>query len=108
MCLSSTRCATLIAVKYFAWDDAKNAKLKADRGIGFEEIVFIERGDLLDILVHPKPDRYGGQRIFVVQRDDYVYLVPFIEDEQTVFLKTIIPSRKATKQYLGEESDDEA
>ena len=51
MCLSSTRCATLIAVKYFDWDDAKNAKLKADRGIGFEEIVFhIERGDLLDIL----------------------------------------------------------
>ena len=96
-----------MAVKYFAWDDAKNAKLRADRSIGFEDIVFhIERGDPLDILVHPKPDRYGGQRIFVVQRDDYVYLVPFIEDEQTVFLKTIIPSRKATKQYLGEESDD--
>src|SRR3989454_12791041 len=51
------------------------------------------------------PERYGGQRIFVVQRDDYVYLVPFVEDERTVFLKTIIPSRNATKQYLGEESD---
>jgi len=49
-------------VKYFAWDDAKNAKLKADRGIGFEDIVFhIERGDLLDILGHPNPDRYAGQ-----------------------------------------------
>src|SRR5439155_6547374 len=57
---------------------------------------------------HPNPERYAGQRIFVVQREDYVYLVPFVEDEQTVFLKTIIPSRKATKQYLGEESDDEA
>jgi predicted DNA binding CopG/RHH family protein/uncharacterized DUF497 family protein len=83
-------------VKYFAWDDAKNAKLKADRGIGFEDVVFhIERGDLLDILEHPNPDRYAGQRIFAVQRDDYVYLVPFVEDEHTVFLKTIIPSRKA-------------
>jgi hypothetical protein len=100
--------------------------------MGFEDIVFhIERGDLLDILEHPNPDRYAGQRIFVVRREDYVYLVPFppspakvrrglrrghaealraeadVEDEHTVFLKTIIPSRKATKQYLGEESDDE-
>jgi uncharacterized DUF497 family protein len=96
-------------VKYFDWDPAKNAKLRADRGIGFEEVVFhIERDDLLDILEHPNPSRYAGQRIFVVQRDAYVYLVPFVEDEQTVFLKTVIPSRKATKQYLGEESDDEA
>jgi hypothetical protein len=82
---------------------------QGDRGIGFEDVVFhIERGDLLDILEHPNPARYGGQRIFVVQREDYVYLVPFVEDEHTVFLKTIIPSRKATKQYLGEESDHEA
>ena len=96
-------------MKYFAWDDAKNAKLRKVRGIGFEDIVFhIERGDLLDILEHAHPDRYAGQQIFVVRREDYVYLVPFVEDEQTVFLKTIIPSRKATKEYLGEESDDEA
>ncbi len=86
-------------MKYFAWDDAKNAKLRKERGIGFEDVDFhIERGDLIDILVHPNRDRYAGQRIFVVQRDDYVYLVPFIEDEHSVFLKTIIPSRKATKQ----------
>ena len=109
MCLMGTRCATLMAVKYFVWDDAKNTKLRADRGIGFEDIVFhIERGDLLDILEHPNPERCAGQRTFVVQREDYVYLVPLVEDEHTVFLKTIIPSRKATKQYLGEESDDEA
>jgi hypothetical protein len=77
-------------------------------GIGFEDIVFhIERGDLLDILEHPNPSRYAGQRIFVVKREDYVYLVPFLEDEHMVFLKTIIPSRKATRQYLREESDDE-
>jgi uncharacterized DUF497 family protein len=96
-------------VKYFAWDDDKNAKLRKERGIGFEDVVFhIERGDLLDILEHPNAGRYPGQRIFVVRRDEYVYLVPFVEDEHTVFLKTIIPSRRATKQYLGEGSDDEA
>ena len=107
MCLVGTRCATLVLVKYFAWDAAKNAKLRADRGVGFEDIVFhIERGDLLDILEHPNHERYAGQRIFVVRREDYVYLVPFIEDEHTVFLKTIIPSWKATKHYLGEESND--
>ncbi len=107
MCLLGTHYVTLSRVKFFTWDDAKNAKLRADRGIGFEDIVFhIERGDLLDILEHPNPNRYAGQRIFVVQRDDYVYLVPYVEDEDTVFLKTIIPSRKATTQYLGEESED--
>ena len=92
------------AVKYFAWDETKNETLKTERGIGFEDVVFhIERGDLLDILEHPNPRRYAGQRVFVVQRDDYVYLVPFVEDEKLVFLKTIIPSRKATRQYLGKE-----
>ncbi len=96
-------------MKYFAWDDAKNAKLRKERGIGFEDVVFhIERGDLLDILEHPNPSRYAGQRIFVVRREDYVYLVPFVEDEHTVFLETIIPSRKATKEYLGEEDGNEA
>ena len=95
-------------MKFFDWDDAKNAKLRADRGIRFEEIVFhIERGDVLDILEHRNAARHARQRIFVVQREDYVYLVPFVEDEHTVFLKTIIPSRQATKRYLGEESDHE-
>ena len=92
-------------VKYFA---VGRQKREAQDRIGFEEIVFhIERGDLLDVLAHPNPERYGGQRIFVVRRDNYAYLVPFVEDEYTVFLKTIIPSRKATKEYLGEESDDQ-
>jgi hypothetical protein len=108
VCLLGTRRATLITVKYFAWDDAKNAKLKIERRIGFEEIVFhIERGGLLDVLAHPNLERYAGQRIFVVRRDNYAYLVPFLENEDTVFLKTIIPSRKATKEHLGEESDDQ-
>ena len=90
------------SVKYFGWDDAKNAKLRAERGIGFEDVVFhIERGDLLDILEHPNPHRYARQRIFVVRREDDVYLVPFVEDEHTLVLKTMVPSRTATKQYLG-------
>jgi uncharacterized DUF497 family protein len=108
VCLLGTRHVILPVVKYFAWDDAKNAKLRKERGIGFEDVVFhIERGDLLDILEHPNPERYAGQRIFVVRREEYVSLVPFVEDEHTVFLKTIIPSRKATKEYLGEETGDE-
>ena len=63
---------------------------------------------MLDILEHPNPERYAGQRIFLVQRDEYLCVVPFVEHEHTVFLKTTILSRKATKQYLDEESDDEA
>ena len=94
-------------MKYFTWDDAKNEKLKAGRDIGFEEIVFlIGQGHVLDILEHPNQQRYGGQRIVVVQRDDVVYLVPFVEDDKLIALKTIIPSRKATKQYLEKEPGD--
>jgi hypothetical protein len=63
-------------------------------------VLHIERGDLLDILQHPNQARYSGQRIFVVSIDDYAYLVPFVEGEGEVFLKTIIPSRKATNLYL--------
>lgn len=89
------------SVKFFAWDAEKNEKLRAERGISFEEILFhIERGDLLDILEHPNQQKYRGQRVFVVKVEDYVYLVPFTETESEVFLITIIPSRKATRQYL--------
>ena len=92
-------------VKRFAWDEAKNQKLKGERNVGFEDVVFhIMRGDILDILDHPNQERYAGQRIFVVLHDDYAYLVPFVEDERSVTLKTVIPSRKATRRYLGEES----
>jgi hypothetical protein len=75
--------------------------LKSERQICFEDIVLcIEMGFLLDILEHPNQEKYKGQKIFVVQIDDYAYLVPFVENEVEVFLKTIIPSRKATKKYL--------
>ena len=88
-------------MKNFSWNDEKNALLKAERIISFEDVVlYIEMGFLLDVLEHPNQEKYKGQKIFVVQIDDYVYLIPFIENEHEVFLKTIIPSRKATKKYL--------
>lgn len=88
-------------MKYFSWNEEKNERLKRERNISFEEVVFhIERGDLLDIVEHPNQERYQRQRLFIVNIDDYGYLVPFIESEVEVFLKTIIPSRKATKKYL--------
>ena len=76
--------------------------LQESRGISFEEVVFhVERGDVLDILKHPNQEKYSGQRIMVVNVEGYAYLVPFVEDDREVFLKTIIPSRKATRDYLG-------
>ena len=90
-------------MKRFNWNEEKNEQLRAQRGITFEEILFhIEHGDLLDVLEHPNPKRYPGQRILVVGVNDYAYLVPYVEDDRELFLKTIIPSRKATKQYMGE------
>jgi hypothetical protein len=89
-------------VKLFDWNLGKNEELKAQRRISFEDIVFsISRDGLMDILEHPDQQRYPGQRIFIVNVDDYAYVVPFIEDEKTIFLKTIIPSRKMTRKYLG-------
>ena len=95
-------------MKYFSWDNDKNQLLKAERGISFEEVVFhLEKKHLLDIVQHPNQEKYKGQKIFIVNIDNYAYLVPFVEDEQEIFLKTIIPSRKATKKYLGDQDKDE-
>jgi uncharacterized DUF497 family protein len=88
-------------MKYFSWDSEKNEKLKSERNISFGEIVYyIQKGQLLDILEHPNKKKYPNQFIFVISVEDYVYLVPFVERENEIFLKTIIPSRKGTKQYL--------
>ena len=81
--------------------------LKADRGVSFENVVVaIEAGGLLDILTHPNQARYPRQRILVVASDNYVFLVPFVEEEDYFFLKTIIPSRKATRDYLNQGEPD--
>lgn len=94
-------------MKQFSWNNEKNETLKKERGVSFEEVVFhIERGDLLDVLEHPNQEKYPGQRVFVVNMDDYAYLVPFVESEEVVFLKTVIPSRKATSAYLKRMEED--
>ncbi len=89
-------------MKLVSWDPEKNALLKAQRGISFEDVVFhIMAGDILDTIDHPNQKRYPDQQIHMIAIEEYVYLVPFIESEEDVFLKTIIPSRKATKAYRG-------
>jgi uncharacterized DUF497 family protein len=88
-------------MKYFDWDEEKNTKLKTERGIGFEDILTaIDEGGILDDVVHPNASRYSSQRVLVISCRSYAYLVPYVEDETKIFLKTIIPSRKATKQYI--------
>lgn len=95
-------------MKYFSWNVEKNRLLKSERNVSFEEVVFyIERGNVLDIVEHPNQTKYQGQRIFIVNINDYAYLVPFVEDERQIFLKTIIPSRKATKKYLQGQTKNE-
>ena len=89
-------------MKHYAWNPDKNEELKSTRGISFEEIVFhIQRGDEVDILEHPNQAKYFGQKVSVVIVEQYAYLVPYMEAEEEIFLKTIIPSRKATKIYVG-------
>jgi uncharacterized DUF497 family protein len=88
-------------MRYFDWSTDKNERLKEQRDITFEEIVFhILHDGLLDVLEHPNKEQYPDQRIFVVDVEGYVYLVPFVETEESIFLKTIIPSRKMTKKYF--------
>ena len=97
-------------MKPFRWNLAKNDTLRIDRGVSFESIVVaIESGGLLDILAHPNQAKYPGQRVLVVAYDSYAYLVPFVEEEDYFFLKTIIPSRNATRDYLkpGEEDAED-
>lgn len=95
-------------MKPFRWDPEKNERLKAGRGISFEEIVLaIEEGGLKDVLVHPNQKRYRAQVVLVVAYRDYAFLVPSVEETDYYFLKTIIPSRKATRDYLGTEDSDE-
>lgn len=89
-------------MKPVTWNPEKNAWLKSERNIFFEAVLFhIMAGDILDTIDHPNQTRYPGQQIHVIAIEDYVYLVPFVESEDEVFLKTIIPSRKATRRYRG-------
>ena len=90
-------------MKPINWNSTKNQQLISERGISFEDIVFyLQQGALLDDIEHPNNDKYPNQRVFVINIDDYAYLIPYVEDRKEIFLKTVIPSRKATKIYLGE------
>lgn len=89
-------------MKVYSWNAEKNQELIANRNISFEEVIFhIQQGDLLDDIVHPNPQNYPNQRILIVCIRGYVYLVPYVENDDEIFLKTVIPSRKFTKLYLG-------
>jgi uncharacterized DUF497 family protein len=90
-------------VKPFRWNDKKNIQLQAEREINFEMAVSaITEGNVLDVIEHPNQEKYPSQRIFVIRINQYVYLVPFVENDREIFLKTIIPSRKMKKKYLGD------
>lgn len=89
-------------MKYFDWNDDKNEMLKKTRGVSFEQVeLAIALGDLIDRLIHPNPEKYPGQKVFLVKIEGYIYSVPYVEDNEKIFLKTIIPNSKATKKYFG-------
>jgi len=84
------------------WDAEKSLSLKAERGVSFEEVLSaISQGGLLRMMDHPNRAKYGRQKMLVVRIRDYAYLVPYVESEGDLFLKSIIPSRKATRDFLS-------
>jgi len=94
-------------MKFFDWNGNKNDFLRRVRGVTFEEVVLaIESGDLLDRVKHLNLDKYPAQYIFYVKIEDYVYAVPYVEDVEKIYYKTIIPDRKATRRYLGGKTDE--
>ena len=94
-------------MKPFRWNSEKNDALKSARGISFENVVIaVETGGLLDIVNHPNQAKYPKQRVLIVAIEDYAHLVPFVEEEDHYFLKTVIPSRKATRDNLHKGEPD--
>jgi len=93
-------------MKIFNWSKEKNIWLKKNRGISFEDVLFyLENDGLLDDLEHPNKKKYPNQNIFVINIENYACLVPYIESDTEIFLKTIIPSRKATSKYLEKKDE---
>ncbi len=94
-------------MKPFRWSPEKNEQLMRERSVSFEQmVVATEGGGLLDLLAHPNPSKYPNQKILVVATDGYAYLVPFVEQADHYFLKTVIPSRKATRDHLNQGEQD--
>lgn len=94
-------------MKRFEWDEEKNEWLKRERGVSFQEVEkIIDKKQTLDVIDNPNKTRYPRQRLFIVSINNYAYVVPFVEDEEKVFLKTVIPSRKMTKKYLKRKEEE--
>ena len=94
-------------MKYIDWDEQKNTQLKLERDVGFEDVLTaVDENRILDDTKHPNKLLYPDQRVLIIEISDYAYLVPYVEDEIKIFLKTIIPSRKATKKYIRGENND--
>lgn len=94
-------------MKYYDWNEEKNEKLKKERNITFEVILsYLDEGKILDRIKHPNQGKYPNQSIFIIEHENYVYLVPFVEDDNKIFLKTIIPNREATETYLRRDKDE--
>lgn len=88
-------------MKYFDWNDEKNELLKNERGVSFEQVeLAIASGDLIDRVKHPNQAKYPNQKVFLIRIENYIYSVPYVEDNEKIFLKTIIPNRKATKKFF--------
>ena len=93
-------------MEHYKWNNVKNEKLKAERGVSFEQVVIqIEHGNVHNVYTHPDQRKYPNQQILIIEINNYCYIVPFVENEEGRFLKTIIPSRKATKRYLGGQNE---
>ena len=91
----------------YDWSEEKDRQLREDRGIGFEDIIFhIQEGDVLLTAVHPNRKKHPNQKVLYVRVDEYVYMVPFVENEDKKFLKTIIPSRRATKKLIRRKENE--
>ena len=93
-------------MKQINWNAEKNQLLMSERGISFEEVLFaLQSGKLLDDLIHPNKDNYPNKRMFVIEVDEDAWLVPYIENEDEIFLKKHNPSRKATEHYLRQPNE---
>ena len=89
-------------MKKIVWNEEKNQLLKLQREISFENVLDeIENGNILGRKVHPNSQKYPNQEIFIIKLNDYIYYIPFVENDKEIFLKTIIPSRKLNKEYKG-------
>jgi uncharacterized DUF497 family protein len=91
----------------FRWNIEKNDLLKKERGVCFEDVVTqIYEDNVLDIIKHPNEEKYPGQKIYIILLQNYVHMIPFVKDEDEIFLKTIVPSRKMNKIYKGKHHEN--